>query len=1032
MYDKLDTANAIAIIGMSIRAPGAASVDQFWDNVKQKRESISFFSTAELIASGLQEEVINASNYVKARGIVENIDMFDAGFFGFTPREAQITDPQHRLLLECAWEALEDAGHNPDGASIGVYAGVPLSTYLFKNLLPNPQVIQSTASMQLLVANVGDHVSTKISYRFNMRGPSVSIGTACSTSLVAVHLACRSLLFFECDMALAGGVCLMVPQKAGYEFEDGSIMSRDGHCRAFDARANGTVGGSGAGMVLLKRLQDAIADHDPIRAVILGSAINNDGSCKVGYTAPSPEGQCRVIKEALAMAETDPATIDYVEAHGTGTELGDPIEISALTQAFQSRSIRKRPCAIGSVKPNIGHLDMAAGVAGLIKTVLSLEHRQIAPTLHFESLNPKIRLNPETFFVNHQLRDWIQAEDHPRRAGVSSFGIGGTNSHVVLQEAEPRRSEPSLRTAHLLLLSAKSEKALESMALNLASYLEAFPELSLADVAHTLSVGRKKFEHRRAMVCSDLNDAISVLRGKSPKRTIKGVKSEIHSPVIFLFPGQGAQYAGMGRGLFETEPLFRQTVSRCAEILEPLLGLDLRTILYPEPDKTEAATATLRQTRFTQPALFVTEYALARLWMEWGLRPDAMLGHSLGEIVAACLAEVFSLEDALKLVELRGKLMQSMPEGSMLMVQQAEAEIKSWLSSGLSLAAVNSPGMCVVSGPAENIQELAGILEQEKVHCTPLHTSHAFHSSMMDPITAPFARALRKIKMEKPRIRFFSNVTGEWIKESEAVNPDYWAKQLRHTVRFWDALRQITGEPGSLLVEVGPSRTLATLARESGCDAQVFGSLRHPKETDSDETYLRKNAGVLWAIRAVDSPHPAYTGEVRLRLHLPTYPFDRQRHWVDAMTQPAAAPVRTASESVATVVTQPPVSDSEHQFTSWNEMERKVADIWQEVLGFTNLTPNDNFFDLGGDSLQATQILARCRREFDIALPARVFFESPVLSALAEAIVLEQLVATNGLELEQALNEIKNLSEDELREELLSEKSEQGQAERFK
>ena len=530
MYDKLDTANAIAIIGMSIRAPRAASIDQFWENVKQKRECISFFSTEDLLQSGIPEESIQAPNYVRARGIVDGIEMFDAGFFGFTPREAQITDPQHRLLMECAWEALEDAGRNGDGANVGVYAGVPMSTYLFKHLLPNPEVIQSSASMQLLVANVSDHVVTKISYRLNLRGPSVSVGTACSTSLVAVHMACRSLLFFECDMALAGGACLMIPQKAGYEFEDGSIMSRDGHCRAFDASANGTVGGSGAGMVLLKRLHDAIADNDPVRAVILGSAINNDGAGKVGYTAPSPEGQCRAIQEAIAMANVDPVTIDYVEAHGTGTELGDPIEISALTQAFQSRSARRRPCAIGSVKPNIGHLDMAAGVAGLIKTVLSLEHRQIAPTLHFQSLNPKIRMNPEMFFINHELRDWTREEDHPRRAGLSSFGIGGTNAHAVLQEAEPRHSAPSQRTAHLLLLSAKSKTALESMALNLANHLEASPEISLADVAHTLAVGRKKFEHRRAMVCSDVADAVAVLRGKHSKRVITGEKNARNGP----------------------------------------------------------------------------------------------------------------------------------------------------------------------------------------------------------------------------------------------------------------------------------------------------------------------------------------------------------------------------------------------------------------------------------------------------------------------------------------------------------------------
>ena len=1023
MAEKLDPASAIAVVGMSARVPGAISINQFWENLRQRRESISFFSVEELVTSGIPERVFQSANYVRARGIIEGIEMFDADFFGFTPREAQITDPQHRILLECAWEAIEDAGYNPENASnIGVYAGVPLSTYLFKNLLSNPELMESLGSMQLIVSNVPDHVSTKISYKLNLRGPSVGIGTACSTSLVAVHLACRSLMFYECDMALAGGACLMVPQKAGYQFEEGSIMSSDGSCRAFDASATGTVGGSGAGMVLMKRLTDAIEDHDSIRGVILGSAINNDGSNKVGYTAPSPEGQCRAIQEALALANVDPSTIDYVEAHGTGTPLGDPIEISALMQAFQSGTKRRRPCAIGAVKTNIGHLDAAAGVAGLIKTLLCLQHRKLAPTVHFESLNPKIKLNPEMFFINEKLREWTREDGHPRRAGVSSFGIGGTNAHLILQEADPVEAQPTTRPSHLLVLSAKTETALEKMALNLAAHLEASPQLSLADVAHTLAAGRKKFMYRRAMVCSDLNDAAQVLRGTFPKRVVSGVKDERPMSIVFLFPGQGSQYPGMGRGLFETEPVFRETIDHCAHLLEPALGLDLRKALYPSTGDGETAATALQQTRITQPALFATEYALGRLWMEWGVRPDAMIGHSLGEIVAACLAGVFSLEDALRLVTARAELMQSMAPGAMLMVRLAEPELTPLLGDNLSLAAVNGPQMCVVSGPTADVKALEQTLEKQNIVCSRLRTSHAFHSAMMDPILDQFVDRIARIAFKKPLLRYFSNLTGAWISDSEATNPEYWAKQLRHTVRFWDSLQMAITEPGAALIEVGPGRTLATAVRESSPKTVVLGSLRHPNETETDTAFLLKSAGRLWVISHSDRPRPVYSGEIRSRAPLPTYPFERRRYWVDAVTHVGAPDAQTSGEAaLPTPSAMESTATPTQEVGSWSEIELSIARIWETTLGIGDIAPEDNFFDLGGDSLQAVQILATCRRDFNVTLPARTFFQNPTVIGLAESIALEQLAGLSEVELEQALMEVKNLSADQLQADLLSE-----------
>ncbi|MFQ5930187.1 MAG: type I polyketide synthase, partial [Acidobacteriota bacterium] len=747
----------IAIIGVVGRFPGAKNLDRFWQNLQNGVESISFLSDQELVSSRIDPAVLNNPNYVKAAAVIEDVELFDASFFGFTPREAEITDPQHRFFLECAWEALENAGYDPGRyeGSIGVYAGVANSSYLLNNLFPNRDLIASVGDFQIGIGNDGDYLTTRVSYKLNLKGPSINVQTTCSTSLVAVHVACQSLLNRECDMALAGGVTISVPQRVGYWYQEGGIMSPDGHCRAFDAKAKGTIGGSGVGIVVLKRLQDALTDGDYIHAVIKGSAANNDGSLKVGFTAPSVEGQAEVIAEALAMAEVEPETITYIEAHGTGTELGDPIEIAALTQAFRTSIDKKGFCAIGSVKSNIGHLDSAAGVASLIKTVLALKHKMIPPSLHFEQPNPKIDFANSPFYVNTTLREW-QADGTPRRAGVSSFGIGGTNAHVILEEAPLTEASGPSRPWQLLVLSAKTGSALETATTNLREYLQQQPDLKLADVAYTLQVGRQGLSHRRMLVCRDIDDAVTALEALDPRRVFTHFQDARQVPVAFMFPGQGAQYVNMGLELYQIEPAFRDHIDYCSELLKRHLGLDLRDVLYPSEEQAEVATQKLKQTFITQPALFVIEYALAQLWMQWGVYPQAMIGHSIGEYVAACLAEVFSLEDGLALVAARGRLMQQLPGGAMLAVPLPQREVESLLGEHLSLAAINEPSLCVVSGPTEAVDSLEAQLAEKEIAGRRLHTSHAFHSEMMDPILEPFTEQVGRIELNPPKIPYIS------------------------------------------------------------------------------------------------------------------------------------------------------------------------------------------------------------------------------------------------------------------------------------
>jgi amino acid adenylation domain-containing protein len=892
--------NEIAIIGMAGRFPGANDVEAFWENLQNGVESITFFSDEEVRQAGIDNATLNQPHYIKAGGVLSEVDQFDAPFFDFSPKEAEQMDPQHRLFLECAWQAIEHAGIEPgtEEFAIGVYAGVGMNTYLLNNLYPHHKASSTLNHYQLMIGNSNDFLPTRVSYKLNLKGPSVNIQTACSTSLVAIHSACQSLLDGECDVALAGGVSIRVPQKTGYLYQEGMIMSPDGHCRAFDAHAQGTVMGNGVGVVVLKKLENALADGDCIHAIIKGSAINNDGSVKVGYTAPSVEGQASVIAEAQANADVKADTISYIETHGTATKLGDPIEMAALNKVFQTQTQKKGFCAIGAVKSNIGHTDAAAGVAGLIKTVQALKHQCLPPTLHFEQPNPQIDLANSPFYIKNTASEWKTSNGKARRAGVSSFGIGGTNAHLVLEEAPTRPASSESRPSQLLVLSAKTASALETATSDLAIYLEQHPENKLADVAYTLSKGRKAFSHRRLLIAQDTDEASCALHRLDPTTVLSHSQAVTDRPIVFMFSGQGSQYVNMGFELYQTEPLFKEEIDQCAAYLKPQLELDLREILYPSAEQSSEASRQLKQTAIAQPALFVIEYALAKLWMSWGVQPDAMIGHSLGEYVAACLSGVFSLEEALSLVAARGQLMQQLPQGAMLSVSLSEAAVQSLLEPGLDLAAINSPGQCVVSGANTAIDALENQLTQEGIACQRLHTSHAFHSKMMAPITASFTQLVKQVRLCPPQIPYLSNFTGNWISAEETLDHHYWAKHLRHTVHFTEGMQQLLKNPRQILLEIGPGRTLSTLAKrhpDKSTEQVVLSSLRHPQEQQSDQAFLLKSLGQVWLAGGNVNWSGFYANESRHRVPLPTYPFERQSYWIAPPTQEAEPIVEPVS-----------------------------------------------------------------------------------------------------------------------------------------
>jgi acyl transferase domain-containing protein len=812
----------IAVIGMAGRYPAAKDVDEFWKNLVESRDCVSHFTNEELIGEGIDRLLLERDDYVKSCGVFVGTYLFDAALFGVSPREAELLDPQHRIFLECSLEALENAGYDSTNyrGRIGLIAGCGMPQYLIE-LLSVPGITEVADGQTLMLSNASDFLATRVAYKLNLKGPCLTLQAGCSTSLVSIIQSCQSLLNYQADMMLAGGVSIETKERSGYIYKEDNILAPDGRCRAFDVSAQGTVGGSGVGVVVLKRFEDALRDHDTINALIVGTGLNNDGASRLGFTAPSVEGQVEAYTDALAMADVNPETIGFIECHGTGTKMGDPIEIAALTRAFRARTDKIGFCAVGSVKTNIGHTDVAAGVAGFTKAVLALKHRAIPASLHFRRANPDIDFDASPFYVNTAFRIW-EPTTFPRRAAVTSLGLGGTNAHVILQEA-PETYRPETQGASaLIVLSANSEPAVVAKSQELGNYLAQIdPTISLEDVAYTLQTGRRPLPYRCCAVCQNSGEAAKALSSPFQIHFVGSPPEE----VTFLFPGQGSQYASMGRSLYLTEKGFRDNVDRCATIAQQHLGYDIRDIITSNRRSPDSLTALVDQTEYAQMALFIFEYALAKLWMNWGVQPTSMLGHSLGEYTAACLAGVFTLDTALRLLAVRAQLMQVLPKGVMIAVRLSEESVRSRIQSlpGVSVAAVNGVEACVVAGPLREMEVLRDTLSNEGVYSLLLRTSHAFHSSMMDAIEPKFRSELRAISLNAPSIPYISNVTGTWITPTEATNPEYWIRHLKGTVRFSDGVMTLLKSPRQVFLEVGPSTMLGGIVKShlTSPDSQI-------------------------------------------------------------------------------------------------------------------------------------------------------------------------------------------------------------------
>jgi natural product biosynthesis luciferase-like monooxygenase protein/amino acid adenylation domain-containing protein len=1001
--DDLDiTGDEIAIIGMAGRFPGAPDLRRFWNNLREGRESISFFHERELETSAMVPRRLHQHpDFVPAGGVLADAERFDHRFFGVSRREATWMDPQQRVFLEVAWNALEDAGYDPHRFAdrISVYAGAGVSGHSLRLL---GDLAGDPASLYEAVGSATpEHLATKTAFALGVRGEAVTVQTACSTGLAAVHLACQSLLLAQSSMAIAGAVRITLPQRTGYLYQDGMILSPDGHCRPFDHRAGGTVSGNGVGVVVLRPLRDALADGDQIYAVIRGSAVNNDGHRGVGYTAPSVAGQAEVISEALAVAGVSGGDVGYVEAHGTGTRLGDPIEIAALTRAYRSSTDRTGYCRIGSLKSNIGHLDTAAGVAGLIKVALMLRHGEIPPSLHFEAPNPAIDFPASPFQIATELVPW-KANGAARLAGVSSFGIGGTNVHAVVQEAPAIPPRPGGSTVprphHLVTLSARTASAVTTMAAELADHVAREPGIDLADLAYTRAVGRAEFDHRESYVAATPGELVAALR--KPRRPQPAVADQPR--VAWLFPGQGAAWQGMAAELYQAEPTFRDELDRCLAELEPRLGRAVAPTLLTGAGPVE-------EPELAHPALFAMEYALGRLWLSWGVRPDALLGHSFGEYAAACLAGVFELSDAAELTVARGRLVARMPHGAMLAVALDPRQLDRYLGPDLALAAVNGDERCVVSGPAEDVAGLADQLAAAGIASVALPVRHAFHSKAVEPLLPALRAVAERCPAAPPSLRLLSSLTGTWWGDGDG-SPDYWARQMRQPVRFAAALSSLHADPNAgpgplLLLEVGPDQALTALSRAQLREkVRAVPSLGRHGGSDSDHRAVMRAVGRLWCAGVPVDWEPFHRHQSPRRISLPGYPFEgvdcglsttepvdrtEERQPDDAGSPtppPAPAPWRAATEPSGSDPAGPAVVSGERVDGPRDEVERAVFGIWRERLGTDEFGIHDNFLELGGNSLMAAQMLTRLREAFPVAIPLNALFEAPTVAGLAERI----------------------------------------------
>ncbi|MBV8179507.1 MAG: acyltransferase domain-containing protein [Mycobacterium sp.] len=980
--------NAIAVVGMAARLPGANTLSEFWDNLRRGEESIVTLAEDDLLAEGIPEKALANHAYVRRAALLDGIDEFDADFFGFTPQVARSTDPQHRLFLQTAWHAIEDAGYDPANieGSVGVYATSTTSGYLLHNIMSNhdPNVIMGQGitfdMVNLSLQNDKDYLATKVAHAFNLHGPALSVQTACSSALVAVHLACQSILNGECEMALAGGASLRIPHHVGYWYAPGSMVSPTGHCRPFDVRSDGTIFGSGVGVVVLKALQDAVDDGDRIHAVIRGSALNNDGSTKMTYAAPNAAGQADVIAEAQAVVEVDSSTVSYIETHGTGTPLGDPIEIEGLRQAFAvSDEARSGPCYVGSVKSNIGHLESAAGIASLIKAILCLKHRAIPATLHYTSPNPELHLDQGPFRVRSEYGPWEW--DGVLRAGVSSFGVGGTNAHVVLEEAPTVPASMPQPGPQVLLMSARSTDALQQSRSALAAELSGDEELSLPDVAYTLA-RRRKENIRMAAVVKDRQDAAVVLEAAEHDNVFVGEfaqSGDNSERVVFLFPGQGAQHIGMARGLYDSQPVFAEHFDRCAAGFGEELGIDLRAEIF------EGTARNLERTDRTQPALFTVEYALTKLVESYGVHPAAMAGHSIGEYVAATIAGVFDIDTAIKVVSMRARLMHAAPRGVMVAVALGPDALAEHLTGDVDIAAINEPGGCVVAGSEESIRQFSDRLTEKGIVARRVRTSHAFHSRLMDSMIPEFTGFLSRLTLREPQIPLLSNVTGTWLAASEATNPATWARQVRSTVRFSDEVDVLLADPHRVVLEVGPGGTLtasATRHPKWSSGHHAIRLMRHHAQNRDDRDAFLLALGQLWSAGVDIDWAPLRDGQSGHLVTLPGYPFERQRHWVehrqtswvaDAAVTNGAAPAASAAETTQAAK------------TGKSPMEATLQRIWGQCLGLGSVDRNANFFELGGDSLVAISVAITASSE-GLDLTPQDLYDNQTVATLAKAL----------------------------------------------
>jgi amino acid adenylation domain-containing protein len=979
----------VAIIGMSGRFPGAANVEELWKNLVAKKNSISSWTVDELDPS-IPAELRNDPDYVKARGVIAEADKFDHAFFGVNPKVAALMDPQQRVFLETAWAALEDAAYDPAqfAGLIGVYAGMGNNTYFTRNVIGHPELIEQVGDFAVMTANEKDYIATRLAFELDLRGPALSIHTACSTSLVAIVQAFKALRDGECDMALAGGIAITAPINSGIVYNEGGMYSPDGSTRTFDAQGKGTSFSDGCGIIVLKRLDDAVRDNDHVYAVIKGAALNNDGSDKASFTAPSVRGQAEVIAMAQADAGVTPDQITYVEAHGTATPLGDPIEVEALTLAFGGKT-NGQHCAIGSIKSNIGHLTAAAGAAGVIKTALALKEEQIPSNVGFETPNPSIDFANSPFRVANEHVTWPRVPGAPRIAGVSSFGVGGTNAHVILAEPPVPAVSGRSRSKQLFLLSAKSKTSLDAMTDNLRTWLETHPEASLADAAYTLQVGRRHFKHRRLIVGGSHGELIEAIANKDTNLTGTRELHEAAPGVVFMFPGQGSQYVNMGRDLCASEPVFKQLFEHCCELFSTEFGTDLKAIIFPKAGDEEKAAEQLKQTIYTQASLFTMHYSLAKLWMHWGIVPDAMMGHSIGEFAAACLAGVFSLEDAVKLVANRGRMMQDLPGGSMLSVRAAEEDVMNRLPAGCSIAANNGPQLCVASGPHEAIAKLQAELEKDCITCKLLVTSHAFHSPMMEAIMEPYRKVVEGVKLSAPRIPIVSTVTAEWLKDDEATSPKYWSDHLRATVRFAQAVKFAWQDADRVMLEVGPRTTATTLARQQSTDNKkqaAVPSLGDSAGNGNELTQLLKAVGGLWQSGVLIDWSKFYEAETRHRISLPTYAFERIRHWVDPV-----AMVADGGRAIASTTIEAPVPNSGDANLSPKEsLIAQIKHLLEESSGLelAEASAEETFLEMGLDSLFLTQVATSLSKKFGVKISFRQLNEElPNLDKLADHIL---------------------------------------------